>query len=69
MLGSTRKLPWQVRFVSAGLGGAVIGFLTGAASGQAAAFALSSTWAHAAWVGGLFGALGGLATGIVAADD
>jgi ABC-type enterobactin transport system permease subunit len=64
---------WTVRrlarYVLAGFGGAVIGFLTGAASGEAAAIALSATWAHPAWIGALVGGLAGLATGLVAADD
>lgn len=53
----------------AGLGGMVIGFLTGAASGEAAAHALRIAINDPAMMIGLFGAVGGLATGVVAADD
>jgi hypothetical protein len=47
----------------------VIGFITGAASGDAAAHALRATWPDAGMMFGLIGALGGGATGLVAADD
>ncbi len=58
-----------LRFLLAGFGGAVIGFLTGAASGEAAAIALNARWAHPAWIGAVVGGLAGFATGLVAADD
>jgi hypothetical protein len=61
-------LPRRLRYLLAVVGGIVIGFLTGAASLEAAAPALGFTFAHAAWLGGLVGALGGAATGAVAAD-
>ncbi len=47
-----------LRSLLAGFGGAVIGFLTGAASGEAAAIALNARWAHPEWIGAVVGGVG-----------
>jgi len=51
------------------LGGALLGLLTGAASGEPAALALGHTLASGAWVGGALGFIGGALTGLVAGDS
>jgi len=74
MANAPHKVGWRLRLSFAAISGAVIGFLTGAAAGQAAAFGLG--WSafgppdsHAALAGGVVGALAGALSGIIAADS
>jgi len=68
-MSSNRRFPRRWRLQAAMLGGALLGLLTGAASGEPAALALGHTLASGAWVGGALGFIGGALTGLVAGDS
>jgi len=57
------------RLFLAGLGGAVIGCLTGAAALDPVAVAEHWNAASAIWLGGGLGAVGGALTGLIAGDS
>ena len=57
------------RLILAGLGGALIGFLTGAAALDPVAVAEHWNAASAIWWGGGLGAIGGALTGLIAGDS
>jgi hypothetical protein len=74
MADTDHKVPWRWRLGFGAFGGLAIGGLTGAASGEAAAYALGWSTAgphdpRTALAAAILGAIGGALSGVVAADS